>query len=42
MSVHLFYSLLDDGGQILNHREKLDDFGEDDQTVPDLHKVFAL
>ena len=26
----------------MNHREKLDDFCQDDQAVPDLDKVFAL
>ena len=40
--IHLLYSLLNNCGKILNDREKLDNFGEDDQTVPDLYKVFAL
>ena len=39
---YLLDSLLDDSGEVLDDGKVLDDLSEDDQTVPDLHKVLAL
>ena len=39
---HLLHSLLNDGGEVLDGREVVDDLGKHNQRVPDGHKVLAL
>ena len=40
--VYLFDSLLDDGSEVLDDGEMLNNLGHYNQTVPDLHEVLAL
>ena len=39
---NLLNPLLNDSGEVLNSREVLDNLSENNQTVPDLNKVFAF
>jgi len=39
---NLLNPLFNDSGEVLNSREVLDNLSENNQTVPDLNKVFAF